>query len=545
MKVNFINEYKRVHKAAFGEFVLKLFTSLVIRGSLLIIPLLFSEAIDYLTDGIYEKAIALLIVLIVVTLVYRFFEGFNQMAYYKLYKKLFAFYNKLALRKTRDNSLFSLSRFTSSSYSNIVITDIDVMCTFFTSFVLRVVQVIEFIVIYSYFLSLNIYIFISAVIVSLIMLVISIKSGNKIEKLNENRKASLDGMSASVFEYFSGIKEIKSYNLFNDISKRTESKVNKYLEDHAKYNIRFNFNNHLILYVFEAARLVTVLYGLLLVKEGQFAVGTLILIYNYYQKIIDNFNTILTINVEYRNLNVSLGRFNKLVQYSKEEKKGLEVAKDSIKGNIIFDKVLYGFRNNPTLRYASMEVKENTITVLTGRDEAAQNGIYDLLLKLNRQHEGTIKIDDIDIQEIDDDSYYDIVSSVRRESVLFNISIKDNLCLINDDFDKVIEVCKQIGLDEKITKLEDGYDTIIQDNTPISQVSKKLIVIARMLLTESKIILIDDIVDALDSEHETKLLNLLENLKKDHTIMIISNSEDVIKRADKVYEVIDKEIRDI
>ena len=543
MKGSFRSELKTVLKVAPFEYFLKFFTSIVIRGILLIIPILFSEVINYVTDKNYDGAVLLIIVSIAITLVYRLFEGFNQMAYYKLYNKLFKYYNSLALSKTVDNSLFSLSRFTSSAYSNIVISDVDIISGFFTAGVIRVVQIIEFLIIYVYFLSLDLYIFISALLISLIMLIISIKSGNKVQELNEKRKSSLDGMSASTFDFFVGIKEIKSYHIFDQIFNITHKEVEKYLQANGKYNVKFNFNNHMFLYVFEAFRLLTVLYGLFLVKDGYFAVGTLLLIYNYYQKIIDNFNTILTINVEYRNLMVSLNRFYRLVEYSKHSKKGLIVDKNHVKGSIEFKDILYGFRDNPTLNKASMYIDSNTITVLSGRDEAAQNGIFDLILKLNRQHEGTIKIGDIDIEEIDDDSFYNIVSSVRRQNMFFDVSIKDNFTMINGDFNRVQDVCKRIGLEEKILKLPKGYDTVLTDTTPISQSTKKLIVIARLLLKESKILLIDDIINALDSEHEKKVLNLLEEMKANHTIVIISNSKEILAKADKIFDVSDKQIK--
>ena len=543
MKGNFINELKTVLKVAPFEYFLKFFTSIVIRGILLVIPILFSYVIDCVTDKVFDKAILFIIISIVITLVYRLFEGFNQMAYYKLYNKLFSYYNKLALTKTVDNSLFSLSRFTSSSYSNIVIADVDIISGFFTAGVIRVVQIIEFIVIYTYFLSLDFYIFISAVAISLVMLVIAIKSGKKVQLLNEKRKTSLDEMGSSAFDFFVSIKEIKSYHIFNEVSTLTNKNVDKYLKDNRNYNVKFNFDNHMFLYVFEAFRLLTVLYGIILVKDGHFAVGTLLIIYNYYQKIIDNFNTILTINVEYRNLMVSLNRFYKLVEYSKNNKKGLTVDKNHIKGNIELKNILYGFRDNPTLNKASMNITENTITVLSGRDEAAQNGIFDLLLKLNRQHEGSIKIGDIDIDEIDDSSYYNIISSVRRQTAFFDVSIKDNFTMINGDFNRVQFICREIGLEEKILKLPKGYDTVLTDNTPISQSTKKLIVIARLLLKESRILLIDDIINALDEEHETKVLNVLDKMKKDHTIVIISNAKEIQDRADKIYDVSDKVIK--
>ena len=73
--------------------------------------------------------------------------------------------------------------------------------------------------------------------------------------------------------------------------------------------------------------------------------------------------------------------------------------------------------------------------------------------------------------------------------MFFDIPIKENFTMINPDFDKVVEICKLVGLDEEIMKLENGYDTIVDENTQLSMSSKKLLVIVRMLLKESKVLL--------------------------------------------------------
>jgi ABC-type multidrug transport system fused ATPase/permease subunit len=206
---------------------------------------------------------------------------------------------------------------------------------------------------------------------------------------------------------------------------------------------------------------------------------------------------------------------------------------------------LYGFRDNPTLDKPTFSIKPNEIAVLTGRDETAQNGIFDLLMKLNRQHEGNITLDGIEIEDIDDCSYYKLVSSVSRQSLFFNISIMKNLKLINDDEDKIKEVCTRLGLDEEIIKLDNGYETVIDSNTPISMSATKLLVIARLLLTESKIILIDDIINLLEEEHERNVLALLEEMKRNHTIIIITHSKEIIEVADEVFDVHDKIVTQI
>ena len=545
MKFSFLKELKKVLIQAPKQYFLLITVSILIRALLLIIPIFFSGAIDFITASQYQSAVILILILMGITLIYRLFEGFYIVCYYKLYNKLYRFYSSLALSKTINNSLFSLSRFSTGEYANIAITDIDVISTFFTTGVIRMVQIIEFLVIYVYFLSLDIVLFISAVALSIVMLVIAIRYGDVLQKINERRKNALDNMTAGVYGFFNNIKEIKSYHIFDRLSNNNEKVTETYLNKNSNYSVHYNVSNHLFLYVFEAFRLLSVLYGLLLVQKGEFAVGTLLIIYNYYQKIIDNFTSILTTNVDYRNVVVSLNRFNRLVEYSKEEKQGIVLNKYEIQGSIQFDKILYGFKDNPTLKNASMRIPEKSLTVLSGRDDAAQNGIYDLLLKLNRQHEGTIQIDSYNINDIDDDSYYEIISCARRQSNLFDTTIKNNFIAINDNFDEVLEIAKKIGLDDKIRKLKDGYDTVLTDTTPISQNTRMLLIIVRCLLKHSKIILMDDIIDSLDQEHEKLVLGILEELKKDHTIVVISNSKELLSRADQVFDISNKKITSI
>lgn len=541
----FKQELKQVLKTAPKEYLLLITISLVTRGILLLIPVFFSYSIELITSKDYNNAILLLIVLIVVALIYRLFEGFYQIAYYKLYNKLYCHYSSQALSKTFNNSLFSLSRFTTGGYANILITDVDVISGFYTNAVIRTFQLIEFLIIYSYFFSLNIYIFLSAILITLIMIFSAFKYGNVLQRVNEKRKASIDSMSASIYSFFNHIKEIKSYHIFDNIAKDDNEIIKTYTKNNARYNIYFNFSNQVFLYVFEFFRLVTVLYGLFLVKDGYFAVGTLLIIYNYYQKIIDNFTTVLQTNVDYRNLVVSLNRYNKLIEYSQEEEAGIKLDKNTLKGTIEFNDILYGFRDNPTLKDASMTIEENTITVLSGRDEAGENGIFDLLLKLNRQHEGTIKVDDIEIDKIEDESYYKILSCARRQSNLFETTIKNNFIIFNDNFNKVLEISKRIGLDPKIMKLEEGYDTILTDTTPVSQNTRMLLIIARCLLKDAKILLFDDIINGLDEEHEKLVMDYLKELKHDHTIVIVSNNPEIIQEADQVLDISDKKITSV
>lgn len=545
MKSSFKSELKTVLKVAKWEYLLKLFVSVMIRGILLAIPILFSIAVNAVTEGNKDLFITMIIVSIVLVGIYRYFEGYNQVAYYKLYNKIYNYYNEQAINITKDNSLFSLSRFSPGQYTNMVISDVDIISGFFSALVIRVVQLIEFVFIFVYFFFLDFYVFLATLIVTILMIIVSLKLGKKVQIRNEKRKSKLDKLTSSAYDYIGGIREIKSFNLFEKIYPSIKDKRSEYLKANADYNINFNCTNSMILYVFELIRLMSVIYIGTRAIDGLVDVGSILVIYNYFQKIIDNFLIVLTLNVEYRNVNVSLERYNHIREYSSTQNKRVSLKKENIVGNIEFNNVLYGFRDNPTLNNVSLSIPSNSITVLSGGDETAQTGILDLLLRLNRQHEGDILLDGNKIGDISDKSYYSLVSSVRRQTMFFDIPIKDNFTMINPDFDKVVEICKLVGLDEEIMKLENGYDTIVDENTPISMSTKKLLVIVRMLLSESKVLLIDDVINVLDEKHEKRLMDLLMEMKKDHTILIITHSKRIISRADKILEVTNNGVLEI
>ena len=273
-------------------------------------------------------------------------------------------------------------------------------------------------------------------------------------------------------------------------------------------------------------------YSINLVITSVIEIGTVLVIYNYYQKIIDNFSTILTINIEFRNLKVSLQRFYKIVEFShdKEEK---NTKLDNIKGNIRFENILYGYKDNPTLNRVSFDINNNSMTVITGLG-TGKNGVLELLLKFNRAHEGNILIDDVDINDIDDDNYYNIISSVRKQPIFYNMTIMDNLKLINNDEKRIKEICKKLKIDDKINELKNGYNTILFNETSVDDSLKGMLGIARIFLKDTKIMVFEEAINDLNSIDKDIVLKILKDLKKNHTIVIISNDDSIVDKADDI-----------
>ncbi len=528
------NYIKRILKKSKKEIIIEALVCIVLRAILLLNPILYSETVNAISATSYQRAINILIIYIISISIYKLFEYIRQYTFYNVYNKIYKESTSIGLQNTNDNSIFSLSRFSAGEYLNIMSSDIDIICSFITNGIYRVIQILEFSVIYYYFFSVNITLFLITLAFSIIVLIFIIISGNKIQAFNKERKENYDKKTSAVNDVFTGIKEIKGFNLGKNINSKVNSETNKYVQSNKKYTVIYYAINIVSVYVFEILRLAVFIYGVYEIAKGRMELGILLVIYSYYQKIIDDFSLLSTMNLEYKNFKISLQRMNKLFEYAKENNENDVTIEDS-KGHIQFNHVLYGYRHDPMLNDFSIEVKPNSITAVTGKTGSGKTGVFDLLMKMNRQIQGSIMIDGIDIASISDSNYYNLVSIARKSPFFFNCSIKDNLSMLGKTDEEIENVCKQVGIHDAIMNLEKGYDTIIKNDTKLlSSSQKRLLAIARVLLKDTKIYLFDEIIETLDKENRNNIMKILREKKKNHTIMIISRDKKVLKSVDNI-----------
>ncbi len=522
-------------KGAKKEFFLKYIISIFLRVIVLINPILFSKAIDSVTGTNYNKAYIYIFISIGLIICLRLGEILNTYLWQKLYNKLYEKYTELALQSTYDNSLFSLSRISNSEFINIVNNDISILANFLATFVIRSIRVIEFFVILIYFYTLNLYIGIAGTSVSLIAFIILYLSSKNIEKVNTKKSLELDYKTNVMIEFFLGIKEIKNFNIFEQIKNRGKNYTKNYTKSFLTQRVvedSYKFGVTLLIDLF---RLGLIIYGIFLISKGQLTIGILVIIYNYFAQLIENFAELANFNINFRQFNVAKGRYYKLIEYTKNIEDHKELYNQELIGEIEFKNILYGYRDNPTLNNVSLKFMPNTINIITGKQGSGQSGIFDLLLKLNRQHEGHITIDDININDFNNDYYFNNISLAPKEPSFFNMSIRENLSIINADFSQLVKICKDLGIHNEIIQLKNGYDTIISSTgAPLNSDLKYFLSIARVLVRNSKIMLFDESFDFFDKETRLKIINLLKEYKKNHVLIIITKEQDFLDIADQV-----------
>lgn len=300
---------KKILKRAKKEVILKVITSLFIQGLALIIPVFWSKTVNEVTDANYKVGYYLIIITALLSIFYYLWSYFNQKTWYRLYNKLYNEYTIETISETNNINKINLGE-----YTNILNNDIDIICNFLGNLVTRIFQVIEFFIIYAYFLSFNFIIFFITIIVSILMIVVYFKSGKKVQELNIKRKATLDSKTIMLHKLYSSLAGKKN---------NTNSIINLFTKDNRAY-LKANYNYNVIIQgviftvlgIIELSRYLIIFYSVHLVRIGIIEIGTILLIYSYYDKILTNFEVLGTITADYQSFIVSLKRLNKISSLS-------------------------------------------------------------------------------------------------------------------------------------------------------------------------------------------------------------------------------------
>ena len=256
--------------------------------------------------------------------------------------------------------------------------------------------------------------------------------------------------------------------------------------------------------------------------------GTITIIYSYYAKLSELFISIITLSESVNNKDVSISRITKLFQYANNHQPD-ESDFNDIKGNISFKKVLYGNKLTPYLNEVSFNIFPNSLNVFSGNINSCR-GVYDLLLGYNRAHTGIILIDNVDYKLYGKQNISNNISFVSEYPTFFNTSIRDNLLIFDNNFENIINVCKYLKIDDYIMKLDNGYETVLDNNgMNIDKDIRYLLSFAILFLKKSKIILIDNIFNHVSKSLYQEILKIIIQLKREHTILVISNDKKIIK----------------
>ena len=373
---------------------------------------------------------------------------------------------------------------------------------------------------------------------------ISYKFFPKIKKTQEKIKKESDEYVKVATENITGIREIKSLGIKKNTRKNIFSILDTmfiHTREIRKYEVTYYSLNNLTYFLLQFIILFTAGYY---VVGGKISYSIFIMLESYIWRIDEVVESISDFGVSYNKVTVSLKRIGEIVNntlYS-DEKFGTVNIKS--KGIIELHDVWFRYSEDEdyTLKGLSMKIEPNKKIAVVGRSGNGKSTIFNLLLRYFDSTEGVISLDGVDIKNLSEKSLRGNISIIRQAPFLFNLSILDNFRLVKDKvtLKEVRKVCKEAYIDDYIMSLPNKYDTIIgEGGVNLSGGQKQRLAIARTLLLNTKVILFDEATSALDNESQEYIKKTIDNLVKDHTVVIVAHRLSTIVDAD-IINVIDK-----
>ena len=206
---------------------------------------------------------------------------------------------------------------------------------------------------------------------------------------------------------------------------------------------------------------------------------------------------------------------------------------------IVFKDVEFSYSDGePVLRGVNAVIPENSLTAIVGESGACKSTVFNLLAKYYSPDKGTITIGGQDIVNSDVENVMSDISMVDQDVFLFDDTIQNNILYAREDAsdDEIRKACMQANCDDFINELEDKYNTVVGENgNKFSGGERQRLSVARAILRDSKIILLDEATSSLDIENELLVKRAIENLmKKNKTVLMIAHNLSVVKDADNI-----------
>lgn len=211
-----------------------------------------------------------------------------------------------------------------------------------------------------------------------------------------------------------------------------------------------------------------------------------------------------------------------------------------IKGNIEFDKVSFAYdkEEGAVLKDASFEIKAGQKIALVGETGAGKTTITSLISRFYDPTFGCVKIDGINIKDVDIESLRSQMGIMLQDSFLFSSTIKDNVRYgkLDATDEEIIKACKAVNAHEFIEKLENGYDTEVNERgSRLSLGQRQLIAFARALISDPRILILDEATANIDTETEILVQEGIKTLMKGRTSIVIAHRLSTIRDCDKIF----------
>ncbi|QQK07094.1 ABC transporter ATP-binding protein [Miniphocaeibacter halophilus] len=364
---------------------------------------------------------------------------------------------------------------------------------------------------------------------------------SKSQKYFTRQQQSLGEMNGYVEEMYGAHTIIKVYNAEGEI-KEEFNEINDDLYDSAwKSQFISGIMNPIMGFIGNFGYVAVSVVGAIMVAKGMMNFGVIVSFMIYIRQFT---NPLTTIAQAATSLQSTAAASERVFEFLGEEEledesyKTKSINPKEVNGNVEFEHVRFGYDEDKIIiKDFSAEAKAGQKVAIVGPTGAGKTTLVNLLMRFYELNSGKISVDGVDIKEITRENVHDLFCMVLQDTWIFEGTIKENIkySKTNVSDEEVVKACKAVGLDHYIRTLPKGYNTVLDNKTNLSQGQKQLMTIARAMVENAPMLILDEATSSVDTRTEVIIQKAMDKLMEGRTSFVIAHRLSTIKNSDMIF----------
>ncbi|MCB5093213.1 ABC transporter ATP-binding protein/permease [Streptococcus mutans] len=360
----------------------------------------------------------------------------------------------------------------------------------------------------------------------------------KSQPLFKKQQANLADVSGYVEEVYSGHNVVSSYNAIQQSKKQFENLNDQLFASMWKSQFFSGIMMPLMQFIGNFGYVMVCIVGATMAINDDITMGTIVAFMTYVRIFTQPIAQIAQGITQLQSANAAMGRVFEFLDEEEIEDENHKVKQlEKVEGNVNFDNVFFGYSPDKTIIHDfSAHAKAGQKIAIVGPTGAGKTTIVNLLMRFYEVDRGMISIDGVNIHDMTRKEVHDAFAMVLQDTWLFEGTVKENLIYnqkhITDE--QVIAAAKAVGVHHFIKTLPKGYDTVLDDSVTLSVGQKQLLTIARALLKDAPLLILDEATSSVDTRTEELIQRAMDHLMEGRTSFVIAHRLSTIRNADLI-----------